>query len=249
MRADSASFPCKGRAGARRSKATEAAVLEKIRPHLRKAVQLRSHLDQRKMQRDTLEDVLDGLPTGVVLIGDRGEVVFANASARRIDRAQDGLTIAGNRLRAASSAGDRALQEQITGAIDPARLVDRAGGAVIAVQRPSGARPYALLVTPGPGADSQSPYRNASAVVLIGDADPGLASSEQLVAQLYGLTASEARLACAIASGESLDGYAGKQGIAVSTARWTMKQVLAKTGARRQADCVRLLLTGPAAAR
>lgn len=37
------------------------------------------------------------------------------------------------------------------------------------------------------------------------------------------------------------------RGINVSTARWTMKQALGKTGARRQADLVRMLLTGPAA--
>jgi hypothetical protein len=36
--------------------------------------------------------------------------------------------------------------------------------------------------------------------------------------------------------------------IAVSTARFLMKQVLAKAGARRQADLVRMLLTGPLAA-
>ena len=64
--------------------------------------------------------------------------------------------------------------------------------------------------------------------------------------QLYGLTPTEARLACSVASGESLESYASARGINVSTARWTMKQALAKTGARRQADLVRILLTGPA---
>ena len=65
--------------------------------------------------------------------------------------------------------------------------------------------------------------------------------------QLYGLTPSEARVACAVASGESLESYASAHGISVSTVRWTMKQLLAKTGARRQADLVRILLSGPAA--
>lgn len=57
----------------------------------------------------------------------------------------------------------------------------------------------------------------------------------------------EARLAQAVAAGESLETYSEMQGVALSTARWTMKQVLAKTGSGRQADLVRLLLTGPAA--
>jgi DNA-binding CsgD family transcriptional regulator len=84
--------------------------------------------------------------------------------------------------------------------------------------------------------------------VLIGDPDARLATPEQVVARLYGLTSSEARLAVAVASGDSLDGSAAAREISVSTVRQQMKQVFAKTGVRRQADLVRLLLTGPAAA-
>jgi DNA-binding CsgD family transcriptional regulator len=90
--------------------------------------------------------------------------------------------------------------------------------------------------------------RIASAVVLIGDPDSSLASAETIAMQLYGLTPSEARLACAVASGDSLESYARTRGITIATARWTMKQTLSKTGARRQADLVRMLLTGPVAA-
>jgi DNA-binding CsgD family transcriptional regulator len=119
------------------------------------------------------------------------------------------------------------------------------GGAALNVRRGPGVRPYALVVGPGASAVAASPTRIASAVVLIGDPDSGLGSAEAVAVQVYGLTPSEARLACAVASGESLESYAKARGIAVATARWTMKQTLAKTGTRRQADLVRLLLTGP----
>jgi DNA-binding CsgD family transcriptional regulator/PAS domain-containing protein len=227
----------------------EATLLERIRPHLRRAVQLRTNLEQALAHRRALEDTLDGLAVGVVLMDEAGAVFFANAAARRIAERNDGLTIARTRLRAASDAANRALGKAIAEATDTATRAGLAAGATLAVPRPSGARPYAVLVGPGPGAASQSIYRSAAAIVMIGDPDARLEASERIVARLYGLTPGEARLAVAVASGEALDDYAAARGVSVSTVRQQMKQVLAKTGARRQADLVRLLLTGPAAAR
>lgn len=226
----------------------EAVWLERLRPHLRRAVQLRSNLERTLAHGRALEDTLDGLALGVVLIGEEGEVLRANAAAQRITRRNDGLAIARGRLRAASDTANRALGKAINDAIETTKRAGLAPGATCSVPRPSGERPYSVLVTPGSGLDSDSLYRNASAVVLIGDPDARLEAPEQVLARLYGLTPSEARLAMAVASGESLESYAAAREIAISTARQQLKQVFAKTGAHRQADLVRLLLTGPVAA-
>ena len=226
---------------------TEIEALKTLIPHLRRAVELRSHLDAKDANRSVAQDVIEGMLTGVILLDASGHVLTANATARRIARLQDGLLLSRNRLRAASNTEDDALQKAITEAIAISQRGASNGGAPLIVGRLSGARPYAILVSPGASGASQPAFRIASAVVLIGDPDSALASAEEIAIQLYGLTPSEARLACAIASGESLESYASARGINVSTARWTMKKALAKTGARRQADLVRLLLTGPVA--
>jgi DNA-binding CsgD family transcriptional regulator/PAS domain-containing protein len=227
--------------------AGDAALLERLRPHLRRAVQIRSNLAQALSRKRALEDTLDGLGLGVVLLDENGTVVHANAAARRTAERNDGLTIVRGRLCAASDAAHRALGKAIAEAAETARRTGLAEGATLAVPRPSGERPYSVLVSPGPGPDSESVFGAASAVVLIGDPEARLEAPEGVAARLYGLTPSEARVAIAVASGESLEDYAAGRGIHVSTARSQMKQVLAKTGARRQADLVRLLLTGPAA--
>lgn len=225
----------------------EKAIVQRLLPHLRRAVQMRAHLGLSDAHRRTLEELIDGVLAGVVLVNDAAQVIYANAAARRIDRLADGLGIARGQLTAASSADDRALRQAVAAAIGTAQRSAAGGATVLTIARPSGARPFTILVSPGPGAGSQSPFRVASALVLIGDPDAGLVSAAELAARLYGLTPAEARLARAAAAGESLETYAEAQGITLSTARWTMKQVLAKTGSRRQADLVRLLLTGPAA--
>jgi len=50
----------------------------------------------------------------------------------------------------------------------------------------------------------------------------------------------------AVGSGLSLNAHAESAGIAIGTARWHLKRVLEKLGARSQPDLVHLLLTGPA---
>lgn len=223
-----------------------AAEMDRLRPHLRKAIQLATHLQRASDERMSLEAVIDALPTAVLILDQRGIVQQTNAAARRIDAARDGLTIREGRPFASSNGADRALQAAIQGALAPGREPVSAALGAFPVERPSGAPAYSVLVTPGPGRDARSPLREASAIVLIGDADVRLQAETDLVANLYGLTPAEARLASALASGEALAGYATRANLALSTARSTLKQVQAKTGIRRQAGLVRLLWTGPA---
>jgi DNA-binding CsgD family transcriptional regulator len=188
------------------------------------------------------------LDIDVPLVPARATAVIDHERSRRDLHGVERRPLGHGRLRAAYDAANRALGKAIADAIDTTRSAGLSPGAACSIPRPSGERSYALLVSPGPGPDSQSLDRNASAAVLIGDPDARLATPEQVVARLYGLTSSEARLAVAVASGDSLDGSAAAREISVSTVRQQMKQVFAKTGVRRQADLVRLLLTGPAAA-
>ncbi|MFT3977068.1 MAG: hypothetical protein QM688_08160 [Sphingomonas bacterium] len=64
---------------------------------------------------------------------------------------------------------------------------------------------------------------------------------------LHGLTRSEARLAAALAGGESIAEAAARIGLTIETARNYSKRIYAKTGARGQGDLIRLLLGGAAA--
>lgn len=219
----------------------------KLLPHLRRGMQLYSTVGQLQSQHRAVEDLLEGLLIGVVLLDDAGEVMHANATARRIDGLRDGLQIVARQLRATSPASDRALGRAIADAIEVTKGTSATGGTALAIPRTSHERAFRVLVCPGPGAASQSPFRVAAAMVLVGDSDPGLRSPPELTAQLYGLTPAESLLACAVGSGETLEEYAERRGVTMDTARWTLKQVFKKTGTRRQAELTRMLFAGPAA--
>ena len=63
---------------------------------------------------------------------------------------------------------------------------------------------------------------------------------------MFGMTPAEARLTEALVHGQSLQQYADARRVTMSTVRTQLKAATAKTGTRRQADLVRIVLTGPA---
>lgn len=62
------------------------------------------------------------------------------------------------------------------------------------------------------------------------------------VARIFGLTKAEARLTLAITNGMTAAEYSAKYGISINTAYSQIKDILAKTGTRRQAELIKLVL-------
>jgi len=56
------------------------------------------------------------------------------------------------------------------------------------------------------------------------------------------LTPAETRLAIALFKGQSVEAYAKEAAISINTARWYVKQIYAKTGVKRQAELIHMLL-------
>ena len=63
----------------------------------------------------------------------------------------------------------------------------------------------------------------------------------ELMRSLFDLTPSEARVARGLAVGETLEEIASAGGVAITTVRSQLRQVLEKTGCTRQAEVVSLL--------
>jgi DNA-binding CsgD family transcriptional regulator len=71
--------------------------------------------------------------------------------------------------------------------------------------------------------------------LLVGELDT------QTLAEL-GLTPAETRLTVALFKGQSVEAYAKEAAISINTARWHVKQIYLKTGARRQTELIQMLL-------
>jgi len=79
---------------------SELKILRFLAPHLKRAFSLHVKLSQLKSRRKGAESVLHMLPTGVVLLGSKGEIIFMNRSAAACVAEGDGLLGTRDGLRA-----------------------------------------------------------------------------------------------------------------------------------------------------
>lgn len=212
-------------------------------PHLVRSVVLRRQFDGVGSIASGIGEALSRMRTAAFLVSGQCRVVEMNAEARRLTCQDDGLSIRGRHLACGSDAARRELRRLVSSCGSGRDLPEAAGG-VMPVPRPSRLRPYHLMVSRLPMRAEWGFADAPVALVLVRDPEDQPSPMAGRLAAAYGLTASEARLAVALAKGLALKEVADEAGNAESTARGTLKQVLAKTRVRGQSELVRLILTG-----
>lgn len=213
-------------------------------PHLQRAARVAQHVDEARLMFDAFSDVLERSDKGVLIIDTSGRVVFANAAARAMAQTADGFLLRRDRIEVRNRRADAALQLLLAGATDQLAGTDAPRGGMLRLPRESGKPDYAVAVAP---IGSESTWRaGPAALVLISDPDASPANSAALIAQLFGLSAAEMRVAERLMIGENPEQAAASLGIKTSTARWHLSAIYRKTGTNRQAQLTRLLLSVPA---
>ena len=196
-------------------------------------------------------EALDAMPVGVVVLSGRGGVIGANRNAKRIIDAGEVLTVTEGRLWVDWGWRKLRFRDLLSPNGDKGRGRRNRAEEVPAfsVPRSAGQKPLSLLVVPvgeqnGPGTEDKP-----VAIVFIGDPDRPVEIDPARICQVYGLSRAESRVVALLASGQRLDQVAESLGVAYETVRKHLKQVFSKTGTDRQAELVRLMVTGPAGLR
>jgi len=219
-------------------------IVRTLAPHLARALVLRDRFAVVRSERDVASAVLERLSVGLLLLDERGQLLAANSAAERIARARDGLRLEATRLSLGDRRADHELRRLLAEAAAVARGEGVRGGGAMVVPRPSGRRPYEILVTPLPREGLVVGFRRAAVAVFLSEPEPRPPASEEALRQLYGFTPAEARVALRLSRGDRLEDIADALGVAIGTARNQLKQVFEKTGIHRQAELVRLLAVG-----
>jgi DNA-binding CsgD family transcriptional regulator/PAS domain-containing protein len=221
-------------------------------PHLRRAVTISDVLDARAIERAGMAQALDALRCGVLLTNGDGKILHANRSAEHM--LQDGaLHAMGGVLGAGAPAAAQELREAIRlAARDEARL----GKTGLAIRLGGPQAPSSMLahVLPMSGSELRTRLRpEAVAAVFIGppgaaafDVSPAEKPAERKehLRRRFGLTKAEADVAVEILKGDGRNATAARLGIAPTTVRAHLSHIFEKTGVRRQAELVRLLMQG-----
>ncbi len=223
--------------------AAERRILAVITPHLMQAIRIQSRLEMVQAGRNAFSGALERLPLALIFLDRRCRVVEMNSSARKLLEAGDGLRVERGVLVAFDTRAEVQLQQMIFGAasVDSGRFLKHGGA--LALPRPGGQRALSAMVAPTGVTGTFPGSRTARVVVLIEEPDAARAAPLRVFADAHRLSRAEVALVERMVDGLSLNQSASALGISAHTARSHLKSVFAKTGARRQADLIRRVLT------
>jgi len=212
--------------------------------HLRRAIRILAKLQEARRERLALAEVVDRLPTGVLLLDSQRRVVVRNQTAQRIVDLDDGFGIDRNGPSASDARENATLQKLIADALDARVGCEQASRGFTTIARPSGKREYALMVTPLLAPANGAASTDIVVAVFVVDPEGGAPPVAEVLEDLYSLTHSEAEIVRQLAMGLSLDEAAQARGVSMNTARSHLKHAFAKTGTNRQGELVRLVISG-----
>lgn len=216
---------------------TDRKTLETLVPHLRRSVTIGSRLNGYLALRNAAFDVLDALADGVVLMGRRGHVLFANTKASSLEA--EGTLKLKSEFATWSTWHSRRLVRLVAATL--------AGGAGGSMSVPSVDRSRLLtIVVVGlrsreVGILGEAQIRDpAWAAFVIDPSQRGTMSAEQLM-ETYGLTRAEARVAVSSLKHATTSEAGHALGLSRNTVKTHLRRVFAKTETRRQAELAALL--------
>ncbi len=185
------------------------------------------------------QGVVDMFPMAVLIADAQGVVRLGNAQGRALLARRDALFVDPlGRVRLADRTQDARLYHTIR-AVQEGRDVDCA----LAAPRREDGVPLSVLVVPV-GSGTGGAARGVTLFVSDPDAPPAI--HPETLAGLYGFTLAEARLVIALVSGQTLEAVSAATGSSPNTLKNHLKAVFRKTGATRQAELMKLVLSGPA---
>jgi DNA-binding CsgD family transcriptional regulator/PAS domain-containing protein len=218
---------------------TEKAILRPLMRHLKRAALLHGELGFLRRQLATFTGHLNQYSDPFFLTDTEGRVLYANAAAREISGLCDGLSIENERLTITASQQGAAFRRALIEA-----SASRGGELQrVVVSRPSGRRPYYLILMPVEESGAVPLGVAVPAVsILVVDAELRREPNVPFLCELFSLTPAEARVAGMLALGKSVEEIAEESEVAIATVRTHIKRTLAKTGTERQGELISLIL-------
>jgi DNA-binding CsgD family transcriptional regulator len=218
-------------------------LLEMLVPHLKTVLALRSKISSGQSLALFSEVVMEAMSTAALLVDGQERVRQMNRRAELCLARGNGLLLSRGRLQASDPQDQAQLQKLLLGVTSKHRADALPGGAMRVARR--NACPLHVSVVPPPS-ENAFDDRDRYAVVFIYDQSASQGNRSVTMRQLYQLTPMEARTADLLCSGLTINEASELLRLTTETARFQVKQILRKTGVRRQAELVRLMLSLPA---
>jgi DNA-binding CsgD family transcriptional regulator len=212
-----------------------------IVPHIRRAALIGRVIDLKQTEAATFADTFNDISAGMFLVDASGRIVHANASGHAMLAQGSLLRVLGGKLVPNDAGAEQALNEVYVMAERGDAAVGVKGIAV-PLMALDGERHVAhvLPLTSGARRRAGTSYA-AAAAVFVQKAALDTPSPQEVIGKLYKLTPTELRVLLAIVQVGGVPEVAATLGIAESTVRTHLHRLFEKTGAKRQADLIKLM--------
>lgn len=213
-------------------------------PHIRRALDKGRQLSHHGgMAASEPLAALDLLNTAILLLNAEGQVQWSNRLATALARNGDGF---GLDKEGRPRGIDAAVTARLRTLTQRTGLHALSAGGTVVLPRDGGQAPLTATVTRlAPTLTPAMTLGAGGMMMLVTDPDRTRRTSLDWMAQHFGLTPAERRLTEALVSTLRLDAAADHLGITIGTARTRLKQIMAKTDCRRQAELIQLAQSAP----
>ena len=210
-------------------------LLEYLYPHLRRAFIINHRLSKHKTRQFLTEQVLDSAKMAIILVDQAGELLLFNKQAKLIFESDNDISVKNGKLVISNRKDNDILLDLIS---DTTRSGLKRGGLKLECATSTS---LTLLVTP-----IESTHLKPLAIVSIMEDKNEIELCPNFLKTRYRLTRTETRLVQALVNhGATIETVAKKFQVSEHTIRVHTKSIFKKTKVNRQADLVKLLLSGP----
>ena len=208
-------------------------------PHLTRAFRFNQLLHESRSATLSTFSALNLSERGVLFVQQDGGIVAANELAETLLREGDGLTLRHGRLACVDPIDTSRLARALLQCILHPRDIDSSPVEVRRLHGRANLQVYCMPITNDGWMMSGGAMK---ALILIADPEARLRRQAERLHRVYGLTPAEANVVVALAQGGDRAAIAERLGTSVPTVRSQLTSIFDKTGVRRQADLVRILM-------
>lgn len=209
--------------------------VETLQPRLARALKAQLRIASAELAQGLHAQVLDRLATGVLVLDESGQILFANAAARALCGPRRALRCVGGRLVSGDDRHTTRLQALQKSALTRQGMQ---GGSLLL--RGAAGETVAVTVDPCPAA-ARACTGGAAFVFITSPRGQGRAWQRQQLEALFRFTPAEAKVAMHLARGLTLPQIAAECGTTYESVRFTLKRVYDKAGVHKQGELVALL--------
>ncbi len=213
--------------------------LRVLAPHMQRAMRISDRIATLDLAAGAARAAADAAPFAIFSLDDQLNILAANSRAARYEKAGF-IRTAQDRFAFTHSASQKRL-------LDLVKSADPAGLAFQTIGNADRECPVLVARVTRQSAQQIGGVRLGASLIVTLGSSPGETPVVEIdrVAQWFGLTPAEARLAVALAAGDTLQDYAALRAVSVNAVRFLLKGIFRKTGATTQAQLVALLARLP----